>query len=122
MKKTVLLSALLFVFSLSGMAQTKKKQPVKVAEKKETVLLTPLESGKADANAISEFLGLSETTRENFVGLFEMKHRMMQDKSATLESKKELLRVVGLKINGTISDFQQEKLNANPALLKRLLE
>lgn len=122
MKKIVAFSILLLVFSIFGNAQIKKTPHLKGAPKKEIVLLSTTEAANADATAITEFLGLNETTRENFVGLFEMKHRMMQDKSATLESKKEISRVVGLKINGTISDFQQEKLNANPTLLKRLLE
>ena len=119
MKKIIIASFLMFSFSVSVNAQSKKKTVVAVT--KEVISLTPEQAAKKDAVAISEFLGLDENLRTAFTGLFEMKHNVMQSSTETFESRKEMSRIVGLKIEATISSYQLEKLKANTALYNQLL-
>ena len=119
MKKIIIASFLMFSFSVSVNAQSKKKTVVAVT--KEVVSLTPEQAAKKDAVAISEFLGLDENLRTAFTGLFEMKHNVMQSNTETFESRKEMSRIVGLKIEATIDSNQLEKLKANTALYNQLL-
>ena len=119
MNKIIIASFLMFSFSITINAQSKKKTVVAVT--KEVVSLTPEQAAKKDAVAISEFLGLDENLRTAFTGLFEMKHNVMQSSTETFESRKEMSRIVGLKIEATISSYQLEKLKANTALYNQLL-
>jgi hypothetical protein len=119
MKKIIIAGFLMFSFSVSVNAQSNKKT-VKV-ETNEVVILTPEQAAKKDAVAISEFLGLDENLRTAFTGLFEMKHNVMQSSSETVESRKEMSRIVGLKIEATIDSNQLEKLRANTVLYNQLL-
>ena len=119
MKKIIIASFLMFSFSVSVNAQSKKKTVVAVT--KEVVSLTPEQAAKKDAVAISEFLGLDENLRTAFTGLFEMKHNVMQSSTETFESRKEMSRIVGLKIEATIDSNQLEKLKANTVLYNQLL-
>jgi hypothetical protein len=119
MKKIIIAGFLMFSFSVSVNAQSNKKT-VKV-ETNEVVILTPEQAAKKDAVAISEFLGLDENLRTAFTGLFEMKHNVMQSSSETVESRREMSRIVGLKIEATIDSNQLEKLRANTVLYNQLL-
>jgi hypothetical protein len=119
MKKIIIAGFLMFSFSVSVNAQSNKKT-VKV-ETNEVVILTPEQAAKKDALAISEFLGLDENLRTAFTGLFEMKHNVMQSSSETVESRREMSRIVGLKIEATIDSNQLEKLRANTVLYNQLL-
>ena len=119
MKKIIIASFLMFSFSVSVNAQSNNK--IDVASTKEVVILTPEEKAKKDAVAICEFLGLDENLRTAFTGLFEMKHNVMQNSSETVESRREMSRIVGLKIEATIDSNQLEKLKANAALYNQLL-
>ena len=105
--------------NLTANAQNKNKTVA--AETKEVVKRTPAEAGKNDAVAISKFLGLDNKSTIAFTGLFEMKHEVMQNPNETNESKKEMSRIVGLKIEATIDSKQLEKLKANTALYNQLL-
>ncbi len=119
MKKIIIASFLMLSFSLSVNAQSIKKNVV--AKTKEVVNLTPKQAAKKDGVAISEFLGLDENLRTAFIALFEMKHNVMQSSSETVESRREMSRIVGLKIEATIDSKQLEKLRANAALYNQLL-
>jgi hypothetical protein len=50
-----------------------------------------------------------------------MKHKVMQSTTETNDSKKEMSRIVGLKIEATLDSNQLEKLKANTALYNQLL-
>lgn len=117
MKKIIIAGLLVLAFSINVNAQNKKK----TINAKEVVIDTPEQAAKKDGIAISEFLGLSETSKIAFIGLFEMKHEVMQNKSETIESRREMSRIVGLKIEATIDSNQLEKLKANAALYNQLL-
>lgn len=105
--------------SVTANAQNKKKTTS--AQTKEVVKLTPAEAGKKDGIAISQFLGLDENLTVAFCNLFEMKHQVMQNPTETNDSKKEMSRIVGLKIEATIDSEKLEKLKANSALYNQLL-
>jgi hypothetical protein len=119
MKKIIIASLLMFSFSVSMNAQIKKKTIV--SETKEFVILTPEQAANKDAVAISEFLGLEENLKTAFVGLFEMKHNIMQSSSETVESRREMSRIVGLKIEASIDSNLLGKLRENTALYNQLL-
>ena len=105
--------------SVNAIAQNKKK--ITTVETNEVVKLTPKQAGKKDAVAIAQFLGLDENLTIAFSNLFEMKHEKMQNSNETNESKKEMSRIVGLKIKASIDSNQFEKLKANTALYNQLL-
>jgi hypothetical protein len=119
MKKIIIACFLMLAVSVTANAQNKKKTTTAVT--KEVVKLTPTEAGKKDGVAISQFLGLDENLTVAFCGLFEMKHQVMQSATETNDSKKEMSRIVGLKIEATIDSIQLEKLKANTALYNQLL-
>lgn len=119
MKKIIIASFLFLAIGITANAQNKKKTTD--AENKEVVKLTPEQAGKKDGFAISQFLGLDEKLTIAFSGLFEMKHEVMQNPNESNESKKEMSRIVGLKIEASIDSNQLEKLKANTALYNQLL-
>lgn len=119
MKKIIIASLLMFSFSVSVNAQSKKKTVI--TDTKEVVILTPEQAAKKDALAISEYLGLDENLRIAFTGLFEMKHEVMQSSSETVESRREMSRIVGLKIEASIDSNLLGKLRENTALYNQLL-
>jgi hypothetical protein len=120
MKKIIIACILMFAVSITANAQNKRKNSSSETTK-EVIKLTPAEAGKKDGIAISEFLGLDENLTIAFSNLFEMKHEKMQSSTETNESKKEMSRIVGLKIEATIDYIQLEKLKANTALYNQLL-
>jgi hypothetical protein len=120
MKKIIIACLLMFAVSITANAQNKKKNS-STETTKEVGKLTPAEAGKKDGIAISQFLGLDENLTIAFSNLFEMKHEKMQNPSETNESKKEMSRIVGLKIEATIDSNQLEKLKANTVLYNQLL-
>ncbi len=119
MKKIIIASFIMLAFGSAMSAQNKKKTIV--AETKEVVILTPEQAAKKDALAISEYLGLDENLRIAFIGLFEMKHNIMQSSSETVESRREMSRIVGLKIEASMDSNLLEKLKGNTALYNQLL-
>ncbi len=119
MKKIIIACFLMLAVSITANAQNKKK--TSNTETKEVVKLTPEQAGKKDGVAISKFLGLDENLTTAFYGLFEMKHRVMQSTTETNDSKKEMSRIVGLKIEASLDSNQLEKLKANNSLYNQLL-
>ena len=119
MKKIIIAIFIMLAFGSAMSAQNKKKTIV--AETKEVVILTPEQAAKKDALAISEYLGLDENLRIAFIGLFEMKHNIMQSSSETVESRREMSRIVGLKIEASMDSNLLEKLKGNTALYNQLL-
>lgn len=119
MKKIIIACFLMLAVSVTANAQNKKKTTGDVS--KEVVKLTPAEAGKKDGVAISQFLGLDENLTIAFCNLFEMKHEVMLSATETNESKKEMSRIVGLKIEASIDSERFEKLKANTSLYNQLL-
>ncbi len=119
MKKIIIAGIFALAFSVSASAQSKKE--VVKTNKKEVVSMTPEQAAKKDGVAISEFLGLDGTKTEDFIRLFIMKHQVMQDKSGTVESRREMSRIVGLKIEASIDSKQLEKLKSNTELYSQVI-
>ena len=119
MKKIIIAGILALAFSVSASAQSKKE--VVKSNKKEVVSMTPEQAAKKDGVAISEFLGLDETKTEDFIRLFIMKHQVMQDKSGTVDSRREMSRIVGLKIEASIDSKKLEKLKSNTELYNQAI-
>lgn len=119
MKKIIIACVFVLAFSVCATAQTKKT--VDAFNKKEVVLMTPEQAAKKDGVAISEFLGLDGTKTEDFIRLFIMKHQVMQDKSGTVDSRREMSRIVGLKIEASIDSKQLERLKSNVALYNQVI-
>ena len=108
MKKLIAALTLLLAFSINANAQDKKDS-------------TSLEKGKKEAMELTEYLGLSETQAADFTNLFEHKHRTLEDKTLSVERKKEVARVIEAKIRATLNENEMDKLDQNPALLKKLI-
>ena len=119
MKKIIISCLLMLAVSVNAIAQNKKK--ITTVETNEVVKLTPKQAGKKDGVAIAQFLGLDENLTIAFSNLFEMKHEKMQNSNETNESKKEMSRIVGLKIKASIDSNQFEKLKANTSLYDQLM-
>lgn len=110
MKKIVAVITLLLAFTISAQAQdSKKKDAPELAAKKEAV-------------EMREFLGLSAGQQDDFSRLLQMKHEVLNDQQATEERKKEMSRIVGLKIEASLDADQLAKLKGNTALWKKLTE
>jgi hypothetical protein len=108
MKKLIAALTLLLAFSINANAQD--KNTISAADK-----------GKKEAAELSEYLGLDKTMNENFARLFEQKNSILEDKNLSQERKTELARVIEAKIRGTLDAKQIDKLEKNPALLKKLI-
>jgi len=109
------------MLAFGGAMSAQNKKKAIIADTKEVVILTPEQAAKKDALAISEYLGLDENLRIAFIGLFEMKHNIMQSSSETVESRREMSRIVGLKIEASMDSNLLEKLRGNTALYNQLL-
>lgn len=106
MKKLVALLTLLLAFTISANAQESKDRYAEAAKK--------------DALAVTEYLGLQPSQQEDFTRLFQMKHETLGDPNLSAERKKEMSRIVGLKIRASLTEAQLAKLDKNPDLIKRL--
>lgn len=106
MKKLIAVLTLMLAFTISANAQDRK--------------MSPEESAKMDAYKMSEYLGLTSTQQEDFMRLFIMKHNSMQNPEMTDERKKEMSRIVDMKIRATLTTEQIQKLDSNPELSNML--
>ena len=75
---------------------------------------------KKQAAELTEYLGLDKTQNENFVGLFEQKNSVLENKDLTKERKDEFSRVIEAKIRASLDQNQMEKLEKNAVLFKKL--
>ena len=105
MKKFVAVFAFLVAFTVSANAQDQRAIEV---------------AAKADADALTEYLGLTGTIKEDFNRLFIMKHEVLSDKNLSQDRKDEMSRQVGLKIMSSLNADQTAKLNTNVELLNSL--
>ena len=80
------------------------------------------ELGKKDAVELSQYIGgMSETMIADFARLFEHKYRTLEEIKGSEERKKELSKSIEAKIRATLDGNQMDKLDKNPALLKKLI-
>lgn len=107
MKKLFAVLTLLFAFAINANAQQDKK-------------MNPDDAAKLDAVKLTEYVGLQGTQQDDFIRLFVMKHRVMDDATISDERKKEMSRQVGEKIKASLTSEQIQKLEANPELMAKL--
>lgn len=105
MKKLIAVLTLFFAFVVHSNAQDKK-----VSE----------DASRADAVKLTEFVGLNATQEDDFTRLFQMKYKVLNDPSASIDSKKEMTRIVEMKIRATLNSDQLQRLDANPELFAKL--
>ena len=106
MRKLLAIFTFMLAFSAAANAQDKK--------------MSAEESAKLDAIKMAEALNLPATQQADFQRLFQMKHEVMNDPNMSVERKKEMARVVDLKIRASLNQEQIDKLDKNPELLAKL--
>jgi len=117
MKKLITVVILMLAFSINANAQDKKVAVKEVPVKEYASDV----AGKKDASSLAECVGLSDIQIDDFARLFIMKHETLQIKGLSQERKTELSRVMEAKIRGTLNGTQMNKLEANTALFKTLI-
>jgi peroxiredoxin len=108
MKKLIAAFTLMLAFSINANAQDKNNQSAYNLAKKQAAELT-------------EYLGLDKTQNENFVGLFEQKFSVLENKDLTQERKDEFSRVVEAKIRASLDSNLMDKLEKNQELFQKLI-
>ncbi len=96
MNKIITTLVLLIAITFNSYAQDKKQ--------------TAKETATSDAADITTALGLNETQKQDFFRLFVHKQEVLVNPDLSFERKKEMVRVVGLKIEASINGDQLEKL------------
>lgn len=115
MKKLLFIIALFFAFSISASAQSNKVAAVKVQN-------TPAEAAKKDAQDLKALLSLNDTRTTDFYNLFEQKYQTLAVPDLSTERKEVLKTVIEAKIRASVDANEMAKIEANPALFKRLKE
>ena len=109
MKKIISTFLFLLCITVAANAQDKKAPSIN-------------ELGKKDAMELSKYVGgMSETMKADFARLFEYKYRTQEEIKGSEERKKELSKSIEAKIRATLDGNQMDKLDKNPALLKKLI-
>ena len=111
MKKIIASLVFLLAFTVSINAQD-NNQNKKVSNQ---------ELAKSDAFDVAKLLGLDKTLTESFERLFEMKQEILNNPNASEERKKEMVRIVGLKIDATLDANQIQKLKANKTIYNKVI-
>ena len=107
MKKFIATVSLLLTLTIGASAQ-------------ETKPLTAVETGKSDTAKLSGIVQLTADQQLKFNDLFEIRHRLLNDKELPLGRKEELVSVMSSKIKALLTEEQFNTLNANPEFLKTL--
>lgn len=118
MKKLLFIFTLVFAFSISANAQDKK------ATVKTTVgaSIDPKVAAKKDADDLKALVSLNDDTTLAFYNLFEQKYQTLAVPELSAERRAVLKNVMEAKIRATLNGTDMAKLEANPALFKRLVE
>lgn len=117
MKKLIAVLTLFLAFNVTANAQDKKAMTSSNTASPE---MSALDKGRKEATELSEFLSLDKTTTENLTRLFEQKHTYLDDKNLSPERRVETSRVIDAKLRATLDTKQMDKLDKNPALLKKM--
>ncbi len=119
MKKIIAVLTLLFAFSVSANAQDKKAVSKTEITKTE---LTPDVLAKKEAEELAKFVGLKSEVIDDYTRLFERKYKLLSHPGLTEEGKSEIKSTIDAKLRASLTPEQMEKLDKNPALLKKLTE
>lgn len=126
MKKIVFLFSIMLACGLTANAQQKKAaaKPAK-QEVQQTAATTEAsrkiaEAAAKDVTALGKVISFTGTQRQDFMGLFEHKHRNLAENLSD-ERKKVLLQSIEAKINATLTPDQNAKLAKSPETMKMLI-
>lgn len=108
MKKFIAALTLFLAFTINASAQDKKAT-------------TSHDLAQKDAIELATFLKLDQTSSDNFLRLFELKYKTLEDKTLSDERKKSLSNAIEAKIRATLDGVQMEKLEKNKALFTKLI-
>lgn len=108
MKKLIAALTLILAFSINANAQDKNKP-------------SAYDLAKKQASELTEYLGLDKSQNENFVGLFEQKFSVLENKDLTQERKDEFSRVIEAKIRASLDSNLMDKLEKNQELFQKLI-
>ena len=126
MKKIVYLFSIMLACSLTANAQQKKaavkpaKQEVQQTAATNEASRKIAEAASKDVTALSKVISFTGTQKQDFMGLFEYKHRHLAENLSD-ERKKVLSQTIEAKINATLTPDQNAKLAKSPQTMKVLV-
>jgi hypothetical protein len=120
MKKIITLFTIIFFASLSSNGQSQKKD-------KALATITPQElsieeKAKADTRALIKFMDIDDKMAQSLTGLFTYKHRNLAVKDLSDESKKEIYRIIDVKLKATFNNDQILSIQKEPGLYDKLIK
>jgi hypothetical protein len=120
MKKIIALFVVMLAFGLNANAQQKKA--VKTAAKETTKELTVAEAAQSDVDALTGIVtNLNKTQKQDFYNLFEYKHRTMRE-DLSAERKAVVSQSIEAKIKASLDPADIQKLENNPAVMRKLIQ
>lgn len=111
---------MMLAFGYTANAQQKKAAATPVSQAKTADMSAVKKATIKDITALSEYLQLSDNTLSGLKALFEYKHTILADPNLSQERKDILAENIEMKLKGSLSADEQEKLELNPKLLKQL--
>jgi hypothetical protein len=108
MKKIFSILTLSLLFFANANAQDAKKS------------ISGPQQSKADALELKNYLGMNDAIVSDLFTLFEMKREVLENTAASIESKQEMVKMVGMKIQATLDSKQMGLLLAKPELYKKV--
>lgn len=117
MKKIITILVVMLAFGFSANAQKKEAKPATqaVAQQKEDIKQLAMK----DVEALGKVIKFTGTQKDDFLGLFEYKHRELAN-NLSADRKASLSKVIEAKIKASLSPEELAKLEKNPAVLKKL--
>ena len=120
MKKIIALFVFMLAFGLTATAQQKKAPKAVAATTAQSSTEQKVKDAAAkDVVAMMEVIDLDAANKQNFLGLFEYKHNLLQQNLSD-ERKAILAETIEAKIKATLTPDQNAKLAQSPALLTKL--
>lgn len=121
MKKIIAIAALMLGFGFTAQAQQKKAETApKAAVSQQTANIGKLAT--ADVETLNKAVRLTADEKKIFQELFTTKHTYLTDPgtSGSEERKGIIYKTIDAKLRATLSADKMAKLDADPALLKKL--
>jgi hypothetical protein len=107
MKKLIAVLTLFLAFTIGANAQESKAK-------------TSDAEARQDTAKLNELVGLTQTQQDDFVPLFNMKYKTLSNPDLSNDRKKEMSRIVEMKIRASLTADQLQKLDAKPTVLAEL--
>lgn len=121
MNKILIVLLVVLGFSISSSAQIKKATTTSAIKASKTDVLSTEMQAQKNVSDLAAFMKLTPQDSENFLGLFKTKIKMYTTAGNSVEQRSEVARIIAAKIAATIDGPSFEKLKANTALFKSLV-